>query len=281
MLHVGQIIDPHQDNQIDKQLQKKHENGKNMADAEIQDKLKHKQEVVKQQEIQQKEDFRQRKLQQKQAIKQQRQDRKAADEAKYEKLRQQFELDAAYHFVKIMIDFESQQILIRKGLLTPYQLYSFADFKGYKQIITPGTVKKHHGIARGIAGGLIAGPAGAVVGAVTGGTQYEVVREMSVIMYFKDNQQKKVRFISFETKTDSFTYRSAQESCLSFCQKLDEISTAQKQEQEIGQSSEQPTQAQYNTSDIADQLRQFKQLADDGVITQEEFEAKKKQLLGI
>ena len=72
MLHVGQIIDPHQDNQIDKQLQKKHENGKNMADAEIQDKLKHKQEVVKQQEIQQKEDFRQRKLQQKQAIKQQR-----------------------------------------------------------------------------------------------------------------------------------------------------------------------------------------------------------------
>ncbi|WP_252904495.1 SHOCT domain-containing protein [Secundilactobacillus silagei] len=92
----------------------------------------------------------------------------------------------------------------------------------------------------------------------------------------KITSRKKVRFISFETKTDSFTYRSAQESCLSFCQKLDEISTAQKQEQEIGQSSEQPTQAQYNTSDIADQLRQFKQLADDGVITQEEFEAKKR-----
>lgn len=32
---------------------------------------------------------------------------------------------------------------------------------------------------------------------------------------------------------------------------------------------------------IADEIRKFKELADEGIITQEEFEAKKKQLLGI
>ena len=33
--------------------------------------------------------------------------------------------------------------------------------------------------------------------------------------------------------------------------------------------------------DIPDQIRKFKQLADDEIITQEEFEAKKRQLLGL
>lgn len=34
-------------------------------------------------------------------------------------------------------------------------------------------------------------------------------------------------------------------------------------------------------SDIAAQLRKYKQLLDEGVITQQEFEAKKKQVLGL
>lgn len=33
--------------------------------------------------------------------------------------------------------------------------------------------------------------------------------------------------------------------------------------------------------DEADQIRKFKSLLDDGIITEEEFEAKKKQLLGL
>lgn len=42
-----------------------------------------------------------------------------------------------------------------------------------------------------------------------------------------------------------------------------------------------PTSTENNSLDAADQIRKFKQLADDGIITQEEFEAKKKQLLGL
>lgn len=36
-----------------------------------------------------------------------------------------------------------------------------------------------------------------------------------------------------------------------------------------------------NSIDVADEIVKFKKLADDGIITQEEFEAKKKQLLGL
>ena len=34
-------------------------------------------------------------------------------------------------------------------------------------------------------------------------------------------------------------------------------------------------------SDQADDIRKYKKLLDDGIITQEEFEAKKKELLGM
>lgn len=216
----------------------------------------------------------------KQVLKQQKQEEKEADKAAYQEILQNFTDDSSYRVRDIMIDFKSKQILSLKSFLTPYQLFSFADFKGYKQAVTPGTVKKHHGITRGIAGGLIAGPAGAVVGAVTGGSQYEVVRNLSVIMYFKDNQQLTVEFISTETKTSSYTYKSAQQSCLGLCQRLDEVTAANQQSLEKAKETS-PTDNQFTSDDVVEQLKKFKQLADDGVITQSDFEAKKKQLLGI
>lgn len=47
----------------------------------------------------------------------------------------------------------------------------------------------------------------------------------------------------------------------------------------IEATTNQPNQA--STIDAADEIAKFKKLADDGAITQEEFEAKKKQLLGL
>lgn len=42
-----------------------------------------------------------------------------------------------------------------------------------------------------------------------------------------------------------------------------------------------PNVNEKETTDSTDEIRKFKQLADDGIITQEEFEAKKRQLLGL
>lgn len=40
-------------------------------------------------------------------------------------------------------------------------------------------------------------------------------------------------------------------------------------------------EAEKDTFDLADEIRELKDLLDDGILTQEEFDAKKKQLLGI
>nr|WP_010077863.1 SHOCT domain-containing protein [Liquorilactobacillus mali] len=47
------------------------------------------------------------------------------------------------------------------------------------------------------------------------------------------------------------------------------------------QSKEMNVEKVGNPSSVADEIKKFKELADSGVITQEEFEAKKKQLLGL
>ena len=40
-------------------------------------------------------------------------------------------------------------------------------------------------------------------------------------------------------------------------------------------------EASNNTDDLIKQLRELKNLVDEGILTEEEFEAKKKQLLGL
>lgn len=47
------------------------------------------------------------------------------------------------------------------------------------------------------------------------------------------------------------------------------------------QSVANETQSQGNQSDLTSQLEELKRLKDQGILTEEEFQAKKKQLLGI
>ena len=53
--------------------------------------------------------------------------------------------------------------------------------------------------------------------------------------------------------------------------------------EELGRvkSESENLQVQQKAGNIAEELKQFKELLDMGIITQEEFDAKKKQLLGL
>ena len=52
-------------------------------------------------------------------------------------------------------------------------------------------------------------------------------------------------------------------------------------EVELEQQKSAPTTVQTSSPSVADEIMKFKQLLDCGAITQEEFNAKKKQLLGL
>lgn len=52
-------------------------------------------------------------------------------------------------------------------------------------------------------------------------------------------------------------------------------------EEKISKVHQNHTNSSSESIDTADQIKKFKQLADDGIITQDEFEAKKERLLNL
>ncbi|ACT62619.1 hypothetical protein Nizo2831_1657 [Lactiplantibacillus plantarum] len=67
-------------------------------------------------------------------------------------------------------------------------------------------------------------------------------------------------------------YRDEQEKMQRFCVRLDKIL--------VENENNEPTTLSTPTNS-ADELRKLKSLLDDGILTEEEFAAKKKQILGI
>ena len=84
---------------------------------------------------------------------------------------------------------------------------------------------------------------------------------------------KKIDFIKSEVKKGSITYKLKKKAAENLISVLDRICR-----------SAEPTvsyvQPQINIS-AADEIKKFKELLDAGIITEDEFNAKKKQLLGI
>ncbi len=74
-----------------------------------------------------------------------------------------------------------------------------------------------------------------------------------------------------ETKKDSFVYRAAKQEADEILAILGNITKSDTKE-EVVESHE---------ISVTDEIRKYKILLDEGILTQEEFEAKKKQLLGI
>jgi hypothetical protein len=71
-----------------------------------------------------------------------------------------------------------------------------------------------------------------------------------------------------ESKSDSFLTKSAMEDYNNIAAKLDQIIYSN-------------TQGSASADSNADELRKFKGLLDDGIISQAEFDEKKKELLGL
>ncbi|WP_253734131.1 SHOCT domain-containing protein [Lactiplantibacillus plantarum] len=176
---------------------------------------------------------------------------------------------------KMHADFVDKKVLFEKSLTTPSLIINFDDVISYTPTVYGHSVSKHHRGARGITGGLIAGPIGAIVGASTGGKDYDAINDVHITINFKDGSSRVLKYVTTEYKSDSLILKSLIKDYHDGISILDAI---------IAENS----QAVINVADAhnsqpinTDELSKLKSLLDDGIITQEEFEAKKKQILGI
>lgn len=154
------------------------------------------------------------------------------------------------------------------------KIYQYSDIIDF-ELLEDGESITKGGLGRAVAGGVLFGGIGAVVGGVTGGKKSKTIcTNLKIKITIKDinNPTVYINFITSSTKKNSIIYKtmynSAQE-CLSVLQLITSS-------QEVPEGDKATPVAS-----SADEILKFKNLLDSGVITQEEFDGKKKQLLGL
>lgn len=153
------------------------------------------------------------------------------------------------------------------------------DLFNYDQIISFELLEDGESITKGglgqaVAGGLLFGGVGAVVGGVTGGKKTKgICTSLQIKITLRNNDKPAVyaSFIPYAIKRDSLQYKNA------YKQIQDALSALQI----AVDITEKINASQTQTSSDADEILKFKNLLDSGIITQEEFDAKKKQILGL
>lgn len=132
------------------------------------------------------------------------------------------------------------------------------------------------GIGKAVAGGLLFGGVGAVVGASTGKKKTkQICTSLKIKITLKDmhTPTEYIDLITSETKKNGFLYQTCEKQAqeiLSILQIMCKANEVQGETSSLAIGTETST---------ADEILKFKSLLDSGIITQEEFEQKKKQLL--
>lgn len=150
--------------------------------------------------------------------------------------------------------------------------FTYDDIVSFELLENGNTVTKG-GIGSAVAGGALFGGAGAMVGAVTGTKRTNQEITQYCIKIITRNASCPEVYVDFlpagKVKSNGILYRSYAASAQSVLTMLTLMTDEQKAESKNGSIS------------AADEIAKYKKLLDDGAITQEEFDMKKKQLLGI
>ncbi|MGX7200032.1 SHOCT domain-containing protein [Enterococcus nangangensis] len=180
-------------------------------------------------------------------------------------------------FMFMSFDDTNKMFSIKPNLTTPEYKGKYEELHSY-ELIENNEVKTKSGLGKAIIGGVIAGPAGMITGAVIGKGQQGPALTTSLVVKVTLNSGTyyPLAFVSKVIKSDSMAARAAWSNIIRLTDKMDTIIPNAVPNQTIEQSAP-PVQVLSS----ADELRKFKALLDDGIITQDEFDAKKKELLGM
>lgn len=161
---------------------------------------------------------------------------------------------------------------VKQSLLTPEYKGKYSEILSY-EVVENNNVKTKSGLGKAVAGTIIAGPAGMIAGAVIGKGQQgpEMINSLFIKITIKPGTNYPLSFISKPIKSNSIAARNALSDIDRITEILDKIIPVKKD----------TSATQERESNEFDKIKEFKELLDLGIISQEEFDAKKKELLGL
>jgi len=172
----------------------------------------------------------------------------------------------------LYIDEEKKQWAIPKGLASKIKkVYDYTEILSFELIEDGNSVSKG-GIGRALVGGALFGDVGAIVGGVTGHKNKKTCTKLQIKITINNsnNPVEYITLISSETKKSSLLYTTSYSIAQEIISILEIMCNSNV---ENGKSSQQISGA--------DEILKYKKLLDEGIITQEEFEKKKKQILDL
>ena len=159
-----------------------------------------------------------------------------------------------------------------------YTLFSYDQLVDF-EVLEDGTSVASGGLGRAVVGGVLFGGVGAVVGGVTGRKKSkEICKQLKIKLTVKDYFEPAfyINVISTETKKKGLIWQKTMKEVENTLAQLQLITNSLEQP-DTPAEVEIPTQA----NDPVEEIRKYKALLDEGIISEDEFEAKKKELLGL
>ena len=138
-------------------------------------------------------------------------------------------------------------------------IHRFEDIIDY-ELLEDGDLQTKGGLGSALAGGLAFGAAGAIVGTSVG---------KKITLNSMNAPVENINLLQMKVSKTSAAYKKA------YAQAQEVLSLLK-----IITSSAKKNEAAETATSVADEILKFKNLLDAGIITQEEFEKKKQQLLG-
>lgn len=180
---------------------------------------------------------------------------------------------------KLMFNDELEILGFNKGILLPKNALPYSEIVDYEIHQNGSSVSRGSiNLARGAGMGLATGGLGLIVGLATGGKKKtkEVSEKIEIFIKTNDPNNPTYTLVTSakKLKTDSKQYQQDYKDTQDIAAALDRIIRMNEERQ-----AEQPQQD--SSSDPLEEIAKLKQLLDMDAITQDEFDAKKKQLLDL
>lgn len=151
------------------------------------------------------------------------------------------------------------------------EVYNYEEIVDF-ELLEDGSSVASGGLGRALVGGILFGGTGAIVGGVTGKKKSKNICETLKLKVTINNIKNPVVYVNFiesTTKKDGNLYKNKldiAQQCLSTLQLICD--------RQDGKNND-------SDSSVSDEIMKYKELLDTGAITEDEYNHKKKQLLGI